>query len=84
MARDTPTKPKRVKERGVGANDGNDPTLASYVSSLFYALSVPALVLAAYAGHWRGYYGESTVIPVLAGLLIAAIAAAALVIYARG
>lgn len=84
MARDIPTRNKRTKERGVKANDGRDPTLASYLSSLFYALSVPAFVGIAYAGHWWGYYEESGVVPVFAGLLIGAIVVASAVIYLRG
>lgn len=84
MSRDIPTENKRVKERGLGANDGRDPTLASYLSSLFYALSVPVFVTLAYAGHWWGFYGESGVIPAFAGLMVAAIAVAVLVIYLRG
>ena len=55
---------------------GNDPTLGSYLSSLFFLLSVPTLVVAAYEGYWNGWYVESTVIPVFAGLFVAAVAVA--------
>jgi hypothetical protein len=76
VSKDVPTEEKSVRERGTYANDGNDPTLASYLSSLFFLLSVPALVTLAYAGHWAGLYSESAVVPAFAGLLVAAIAAA--------
>jgi len=76
VSKDVPTEEKSVRERGTYANDGNDPTLASYLSSLFFLLSVPALVTLAYAGHWAELYSESAVVPAFAGLLVAAIAAA--------
>ncbi|UIO98458.1 hypothetical protein Hbl1158_07745 [Halobaculum sp. CBA1158] len=74
MPRDIPTEEKSVRERGTYANDGNDPTIASYLSSLFFLLSVPALVSVTYVGYWGGLYGESAVVPIFAGLLIASIA----------
>lgn len=70
MPRDLPTEDKPVRERGTYAKHAGDPTLASYASSLFFLLSVPAFVVLAYAGYWRGFYAESTVIPVFAGLFI--------------
>ena len=76
MPKDVPTEEKSVRERGTYANDGNDPTLASYLSSLFFLLSVPTLVTLAYVGRRVGLYSESAVVPAFAGLLVAAIAAA--------
>ncbi|RBI61179.1 hypothetical protein DMJ13_15780 [halophilic archaeon] len=81
MAKDTPQRERSIRERGTYANHGDDPTLASYVSSLFYVLSVPTLILAAYGGHWYGLYGETTVVPVFGGLLVASIAAAFVVMH---
>ena len=66
VSKDVPTEEKSVRERGTYANDGNDPTLASYLSSLFFLLSVPALVTLAYAGHWAELYSESAVVPAFA------------------
>ncbi|WP_277553200.1 hypothetical protein [Halobaculum limi] len=74
MSKDIPTEEKSIRERGTYANDGNDPTLASYLSSLFFLLSVPALVTAAYGGYWAGLYAESAVVPAFAGLLVASLA----------
>ena len=76
MAKDTPQRERSVRERGTYAKHGDDPTLASYVSSLFYVLSVPTLILAAYGGHWYGLYGERAVVPAFGGLLVASIAVA--------
>ncbi|WP_435128462.1 hypothetical protein [Halobaculum sp. D14] len=76
MPKEIPTGEKSVRERGTYANDGDDPTLASYLSSLFFVLSVPTLVTGAYAGYWAGLYPEPTVVPVFAGLLVAALLAA--------
>ncbi|WP_348610818.1 hypothetical protein [Halobaculum rarum] len=74
MPKEIPTEEKSVRERGTYANDGNDPTLASYLSSLFFLLSVPAFVTLAYAGYWVGLYDESTVVLAFAGLLVAGVA----------
>ncbi|QZP37693.1 hypothetical protein [Halobaculum magnesiiphilum] len=74
MPKEIPTDEKSVRERGTYANDGNDPTLASYLSSLFFLLSVPAFVTLAYVGYWAGLYGEATVVPAFAGLLLAGLA----------
>jgi hypothetical protein len=49
MPRDIPTEEKSVRERGTYAGHGGDPTLASYLSSLFLLLSVPTFV-PAFAG----------------------------------
>lgn len=76
MPKEIPTEEKSVRERGTYAKHADDPTLASYLSSLFFLLSVPTLVLVAYAGHWNGLYAEPTVVPVFAGLFVAALAAA--------
>ncbi|SHG97749.1 hypothetical protein [Halobaculum gomorrense] len=83
MPRDIPTEEKSVRERGTYANDGNDPTVASYLSSLFFVLSVPTLVTAAYAGYWMGLYSESAVVPAFAGLLIGSLAAVFAVMHYR-
>ena len=76
MPKDTPGYDRSAKERGLYAGHGDDPTLASYCSSLLYALSVPAFVGLAYAGHWQGLYPEPTVLWVFAGLLVGALALA--------
>lgn len=76
MSKDTPGYDGSAKERGLSAGHGDDPTLAGYLSSLLYALSVPAFVLVAYAGHWEGLYAESTVPWVFAALLVGALAVA--------
>ena len=65
-----------MKERGTYASHGDDPTLAGYLSSLFFVLSVPAFVVAAYAGHRAGLYGADTVVPAFGGLLAASLAVA--------
>ncbi|MFC7098533.1 hypothetical protein [Halobaculum marinum] len=83
MPRDIPTEEKSLRERGTYANDGNDPTLASYLSSLFFLLSVPTLVTVAYAGYWAGLYAESTVVPAFAGLLVASLAGVFAVMHVR-
>lgn len=76
MPRDLPTEDRPVRERGTYARHGNDPTLASYASSLFFVLSVPTFVGLAYAGYWWGFYPESSVVPAFAGLLVASLAVA--------
>jgi hypothetical protein len=80
-SKDIPTGEKSVRERGTYAKHGDDPTLASYLSSAFFVLSVPTLILVAYGGFWAGFYSETTVIPVFAGLLIASIAAVLAIIH---
>lgn len=74
MSKDVPNREKTVRERGTYAGHEEDPTLASYLSSLFLVLSVPTLIAVAYAGTWAGYYPESSVVPVFGGLLVGAIA----------
>lgn len=76
MAKDTPTYERSAKERGLHANEGDDPTLSSYLSSLLYVLSVPGFILIAYAGYWAGLWEYGAIIPVFAGLLIGALAVA--------
>lgn len=76
MPKEIPNDEKSVRERGTYARHADDPTLASYLSSLFFLLSVPTLVVLAYAGYWRGWYAEPTVVPVFAGLFAAALAVA--------
>lgn len=74
MPKDTPQPEKTVRERGTFAKHGGDPTLKSYLSSLFFVLSVPGFITLAVAGYWWGYYPYSFVVPVFAGLLVAALA----------
>ena len=84
MPKEIPTDDSRsVRERGTYAKHGDDPTLASYLSSLFFLLSVPGLIVAAYAGYWAGWYAEPTVVPVFAGLFVAALAVAFGVMHVR-
>lgn len=71
MAKDTPTRERSVRERGTYAKHGDDPTLASYLSSLFFLLAVPGFIVAAYAGHQFGLYSYDAIVPVFAGLLVA-------------
>jgi hypothetical protein len=73
VPKDTPNPDKPVRERGTFANHNEDPTLASYLSSLFLVLSVPAFLVAAYAGHWVGIYGYGGILPAFAGLLVGSI-----------
>lgn len=74
-SKDIPTREKSPRERGTYANHGDDPTLLSYLSSLFFLLSVPTLIVVAYAGVWAGLYEASSVIPVFIGLLVASLVA---------
>lgn len=76
MGKDTPSYERTAKERGLYANDGDDPTLTSYLSSLLYVLSVPGFILIAYGGYWGGFWDYGAIIPVFAGLLITALAIA--------
>lgn len=73
MARDTPSYDQSAKERGLYANHGDDPTIASYLSSALYLVSIPSFILIAYGGYWGGYWGYSAILPIFAGLLIAAL-----------
>jgi hypothetical protein len=83
MPKDTPGVDRTPRERGVGAKDGNEATLAGYVSSLFYVLSIPGIVLLTYVGYWQGYYEYSMVLPVFAGLFLTAVVGAGVVLYLR-
>lgn len=74
MGRDLPTESKEAKDRGFRAGHAGDPTLASYLSSLLFALSVPGFVLLSYAGHWQGWYPYSWILGVFGGLMVATIA----------
>ena len=76
MTKDTPQPEKTVRERGTFAEHGGDPTLKSYLSSLFFLLSMPGFIGLAFVGHWEGLYPYSMVVPVFAGLLVAALAVA--------
>lgn len=74
MPRDTPNPEKDLRERGTYARHAGDPTLASYLSSALFVLSVPVFILVAYAGFWLGLYGEAAIVPVFGGLIVAAVA----------
>lgn len=76
MPKDTPQPEKTTRERGTFASHNDDPTLASYLSSLFLVLSVPGFLVAAYAGHRAGLYGYSGMVPAFAGLLVASLVVA--------
>ncbi|WP_158057446.1 hypothetical protein [Halorussus halophilus] len=73
MPKDTPQPEKTIRERGTFASHNEDPTLASYLSSLFFLLSVPTFVVAAYGGHWVGLYPYELIVPAFAGILIASL-----------
>ncbi|WP_254546948.1 hypothetical protein [Halomarina pelagica] len=81
MSRDTPRPERSARERGTYARHGDDPTLASYLSSLLFLLSVPGAIALAYGGHWAGLYPYAGVVPafglVLAGVIVVAFAAMA-------
>ena len=83
MPKDVPTGEKSPRERGTYANHGDDPTLMSYLSSAFFVLSVPSLILLAYGGYWADLYAESTVVPVFTALLLGSLAAVFGVIHAK-
>lgn len=74
MSKDVPTRERSVRERGTFAKHGDDPTLASYLSSLFFVLSVPMFVVITYAGYWYGLYSYGAIVPVFTGLLVVSIA----------
>jgi hypothetical protein len=76
VPKDTPQPEKTVRERGTYASHNDDPTLASYLSSLFLALSVPAFLVAAYGGHYLGLYGYGSIVPAFAGLLVGSLVVA--------
>lgn len=76
MSKDTPRPEKTVRERGTFASHAGDPTLAGYLSSLYLVLSVPAFIVAAYAGHWAGLYGYGGIVPAFAGLLVGSLVVA--------
>jgi len=76
VPKDTPQPEKTVRERGTYASHNDDPTLASYLSSLFLLLSVPGFILVAYAGYWTGLYGYGSIVPAFAGLLIGSLVVA--------
>lgn len=73
MPKDTPQPEKTVRERGTFAEHGDDPTLKSYLSSLFFVLSVPGFITLAVAGYWWGLYSYSFVVPAFAGLFVASL-----------
>lgn len=74
-ARDTPRGQDSPKDQARKAGHGEDPTLGTYLSSLVYLFSFPALVLLAYGGYWAGYYSYKSIIPVFGGLLLAVVVA---------
>lgn len=73
MPKDTPQPEKTVRERGTFAKHGGDPTLKSYLSSLFFVLSVPGFITLAVVGYWHGLYPYSYVVPVFAALFVASL-----------
>jgi hypothetical protein len=73
VSKDVPIRERSVRERGTFAQHGDDPTLASYLSSLFFVLSVPTLIVLTYGGYWYGFYSYGAIVPVFAGLLVASI-----------
>lgn len=73
MPSDTPGRDRDASARGLGANDGSDPTLASYLSSLLYALTVPVGLALAYGGYVLGYYDRRLVLPLFGGMVLGAI-----------
>ncbi len=83
MSKDVPTRERSVRERGTFAKHADDPTVASYLSSLFFLLSVPVLILVAYEGYSYGLYPYDTTIPVFGGLLVASIALVFVIMHVR-
>jgi hypothetical protein len=83
VGKETPSFDRPVKQQGLEAKTNNEPTLASYISSLLYILSVPTLLGVAYWGHTAGYYSYRAMVPVFAGLLIGTIAVAFLIMHLR-
>lgn len=83
MARDSPTYDRSAKERGLYAGHGDDPTLASYLSSALYLLSVPGFILLAYTGYWTGYWSYGSILPVFAALLVATLAITVALMHVR-
>ena len=69
MGNDTPEPERHWKDEGLDAHHREEPTLGAYLSSVLYLVSVPATIVAAYAGYWLGYYEYGMVIPVFGGLL---------------
>lgn len=74
MGRDTPRPRRDVTERGLHANNREDPTTASYLSSAFYLLSVPTFVAIAVGGYVAGMYPYAWIVPVFTALLVGWIA----------
>lgn len=79
--KDTPSADRDVSERGLRAKHGDDPTIASYVSSLLYVLSFPVLVLLSYGGHWAGFYPYDAILLVFGGSLFLLVAVTFLVMH---
>lgn len=73
VGKETPTRNRSDKERGLYASHGDDPTLASYLSSLFFLLSVPTFIGLAYGGFWYGLYPYSMIVPAFGGLMVVAL-----------
>lgn len=73
VPKDTPRSDLSIRERGTYAKHGDDPTFASYASSLFFLLSVPTFVVLAYMGYWANLYGSSAIVPVFGGLLFGSV-----------
>lgn len=70
MAKDTPGPERSARERGTYARHGDAPTLASYLSTLFFLLSVPTAIALAYGGYWADLYEYSAIVPAFAGVLV--------------
>jgi len=80
-SKDTPSADRDVSERGLHAKHADDPTIASYISSLLYVLSFPVLVLLSYWGHWAGFYPYDSILWVFGGSLFLLIAVTFLVMH---
>jgi len=83
MANDTPRPDRSHTDRGLLAGHGDDPTLASYLSTAVYLLSFPLVVGSAYGGHLLGWYAYEAIVPVLAGLFVALFGALLLVMHVK-
>lgn len=71
----TPTENHSAKEQGQLAGYNDDPTLASYLSSLLLILAVPTLIALAFGGHWLGFYTYSGIVPAFGALVVATLIA---------
>ncbi|KZN22822.1 hypothetical protein A4G99_17085 [Haladaptatus sp. R4] len=83
MSKDLPTRERSARERGTFAKHADDPTVASYLSSLFFLLSVPVLLLVTFVGHSYGLYSYGAIVPAFAGLLFVAITLVFVIMHVR-